>query len=411
MNKIVIGSVIMGLVGGGIVASGEEASPYTAKWKSGLLVESPDEAFNVKLGGRLQYDWTWTSEDNRVREEIGELNGGSETRRARLYMSGTLYQATDFKLQCDWANGDVQLKDGYLGLKNLPVYVKIGHFKEPFSLEELTSSKYSTFMERTPVVAAFSPSRNAGIGISSTAMEKHITWEIGGFRITDNQGSVIDDDSYSAAARVTGTPLYDDGGKSFLHVGGSAGFRKLPGLVRFRARPPLHNTDHLVDSQVTVADPVTGEEQTIGINGDDAWTWGFESAFVQGPISVQGEIIWANVAVADGRDFGGMGWYAQMSCFLTGEHRPYKQKSGSFSGVKPKENYGQDGKGAWEIAARYDWLDLTDTEAVDGELEDVSVGINWYLNPAVRLSANYIYTDRENLGEVHFGGGRAQVAF
>ena len=411
MNRIVIGFVTIGLVGGSVVASGEEAAPYTVEWKSGLRLESADKAFKIRFGGRLQYDWTWASEDNRIREEIGELKDGSETRRARLYVSGTLYEVTDFKLQFDWAGGDSQLKDGWLGLNNLPVYVKIGHFKEPFSLEELTSSKYVTFMERTPVVTAFAPSRNAGIGISSTAMEKHMTWAIGGFRITDNQGSVIDDDSYSGAARVTGTPFYDDSGKRLLHFGGSGGFRKLPGAIRFNARPPIHNTDQIIDSQATVTDPVTGEEMTMGINGDDAWSWGLESAFVQGPISIQGEVIWAYVDVTDGTDFDGVGWYAQVSYFLTGEHRPYNQKSGAFGGVKPNENYGKGGRGAWEVAARYDWLDLTDAEAVGGELQDVSIGINWYLNPAVRLSANYIYTDREDLGEVQFVGGRAQVAF
>jgi len=411
MQKTVVGIVVVGLFGGNIVAQEEEAPEWTVKWKDGVRVESADEAFKIRFGGRLQYDWTWASEDNRIREELGELKDGSETRRARLYVSGTLYEATDFKLQFDWAGGDSQLKDGYIGLNNLPVYVKIGHFKEPFSLEALTSSKYVTFMERTPVVGVFAPLRNAGIALSSTAMDKKLTWAIGGFRITDNQGSVIDDDSYSTAVRVTGTPLYDDGGKRLLHVGGAAGFRKLPGSIRFRARPPLHNTDRLVDSQATVTDPVTGEERTIRINGDDAWTWGLESALVQGPISLQGEIIWASVDTTDGTDFDGVGWYAQVSYFLTSEHRPYKQKSGAFDGVKPNENYGKGGKGAWEVAARYDWLDLTDAESVAGELRDVSIGINWYLNPAVRLTANYIYTDREDLGEVHFGGGRAQIAF
>jgi len=388
-----------------------EVSDYTVTWKDGLRVESPDKDFKIRIGGRLQYDWTWASEDNRVREEISEVKDGSETRRARLYVSGTLYEVTDFKLQFDWAGPDTQLKDAYLALNNLPAYLKIGHFKEPFSLEEMTSSKYSAFMERTPVVTAFAPSRNAGVGLSSTLADKNVAWAIGGFRIVDNQGRVVDDDSYSAAARITGTPWYEEKGKRLLHLGSAAAYRKLPGTIRLRARPPIHNTDRLVDTTTTITDPATGEERTVSILGEDAWSWNVESALVHGPISAQGEVIWLLADTNEGSDFDGVGWYAQISYFLTGENHSYKQSSGAFGGIKPKENFGKGGKGAWEIAARYDWLDLTDSDAVDGKLEDVSLAVNWYLNPAVRLSANYIYTDRENLGEVHFGGTRAQVAF
>ena len=119
----------------------------------------------------------------------------------------------------------------------------------------------------------------------------------------------------------------------------------------------------------------------------------------------------ANEDLLDGSSFDGLGWYAQASYLLTGEHRPYKKSSGTFSGIKPKDNYGAGGWGAWELAVRYDSLDLDDGDVKGGELEDTAVGINWYLNPAIRLTANYVYSDLDNSGEAHFVGTRAQVVF
>ena len=412
----VTGGVLLSvLVSGGpatVQAAGDGASDYTVKWKSGLRVESPDKEHKVKIGGRLQYDWTWASDSGDIEDDVGKLEDGSETRRARFYVSGTLYENVDFKLQYDWAGGDASLKDAYIALNNLPTYLKIGHFKEPFSLEELTSSKYGTFMERTPVVTVFSPSRNAGVGLSSGFLDDNATYAFGVFRNTDGQGKTTDEDVYSVTARLTGTPVYEDGGKRLVHLGAAGSYRTQPDALRYRARPPMHKTVRFVDTRGSSTDPVTGESVTKDLAGDEAWLWGVEAATVLGSLSLQGEFIGINDDLDDGSSFDGLGWYVQASYLLTGEHRPYKKSSGTFSNIKPQDNYGEGGGwGAWELAVRYDSLDLNDGDVNGGELEDTAVGLNWYLNPAIRLTANYVYSDLDNSGEAHFVGTRAQVAF
>ena len=394
-----------------VQAAGDGGSDFTVKWKDGLRVESADKAHKVRIGGRLQYDFTWASDSGGIEDEVGKLEDGSETRRARFYVSGTLFEYVDFKLQYDWANGDAALKDAYLGLNNLPTYLKIGHFKEPFSLEELTSSKYVTFMERTPVVSTFSPSRNAGVQLSSAFLDDNATYAIGVFRDTDDQGKATDEDVYSITARLTGTPLYQEGGERLVHLGASGSYRAQPDALRYRARPPIHNTVRFVDTRSSSTDPETGENVTTDLAGDEGWRWGVEAATVLGSLSVQGELMGANEDLLDGSSFDGLGWYAQASYLLTGERRPYKKTSGTFSGIKPQDNYGGGGWGAWELAVRYDSLDLDDGNVKGGELEDTAVGINWYLNPAIRLTANYVYSDLDNSGEAHFVGTRAQVVF
>jgi phosphate-selective porin OprO/OprP len=92
-------------------------------------------------------------------------------------------------------------------------------------------------------------------------------------------------------------------------------------------------------------------------------------------------------------DFWGV--YAQVSFFLTGEHRPYEPDYGRFGRVRPKANIdpAEGGFGAFEVAARYSYLDLDDRNVQGGRLSDVTLGLNWYLFPNARIMLNYIHAD------------------
>ena len=51
--------------------------------------------------------------------------------------------------------------------------------------------------------------------------------------------------------------------------------------------------------------------------------------------------------------------------------------------------------GAWEIGVRYDRVDLNSGTFQAGILDSITVGLNWYLNPNTRVTANYVYTNRD----------------
>ena len=106
------------------------------------------------------------------------------------------------------------------------------------------------------------------------------------------------------------------------------------------------------------------------------------------------------------------GAYVQASYFLTGEHRPYKTSNGTFDKVKPLKNYGKEGgPGAWELAARYSYLNLNDAGVDGGRLRDLTLGLNWYLNPNLRIMWNYIFADPSDGGDVDVFQMRFQLAF
>ena len=383
-----------------------------AYWDKGLRLKTRDDRFKLKLGGRLMNDWTfWTSRDDDVEDFLGEdLEDGTEFRRARLYVAGTLYDRLNFKAQYDFAGGDADLKDAYLELTELPVVgnVKAGHFKEPFSLEEQTSSKYITFLERGQP-NALSPGRNVGVMLHDTALGDRVTWAGGVFRETDGFGDsdgVSGTGDYVGTARVTGLPWYENDGERLLHVGLGYSHRNVgataemvPGdALRVRSRPEVHDTARFVD---------TGD-----FGAEKLSLMGVESAVVCGPFSLQGEYMTADVDSGSGGDPRFSGYYLQASYFLTGEHRPYKTSSGAFGRVSPQNNFlDEGGLGAWEVGARYSTLDLSDEAISGGELDNMTVGINWYLNPNARIMFNYVHSDLDDVGSVGAFLTRLQVDF
>ncbi len=84
------------------------------------------------------------------------------------------------------------------------------------------------------------------------------------------------------------------------------------------------------------------------------------------------------------------GWYAQVAYTLTGESRAYRADRGIFDGIRPAHAFGKEGNGAFEIAARFSGLDLSDGEIRGGRERNASLAFNWYLNPMLRAGLNVV---------------------
>jgi phosphate-selective porin OprO/OprP len=335
---------------------------------SALKLQTEDGAFQFQFGGRVMVDAAYYNEDETP------LGNGAELRRARLFAKGTVYDDWFYKAQVDFAGNEVSIKDFYMGYQGFDqLKITLGNQKEPFSLEELTSSKYITFMERG-LPNAFAPSRNTGIALSSHG-EK---WGAAAgyyFDGIDNE-STPEDQAWGVTGRAYFTPINNE--TSLIHLGASASYRGDGDEVRFRERPESHVTDtRLVDT----GDITDYDNRTI---------YGGEAAGVFGPFSLQGEYMQTNVSLDGASNPTFNGWYVFGSWFLTGERRPYKISSGAFDRVKPKSVVGKGGHGAWELAARYSSIDLQDSGIEGGKEDDITLGVNWYATPNIRFMANYI---------------------
>ncbi len=152
---------------------------------------------------------------------------------------------------------------------------------------------------------------------------------------------------------------------------------------------------HITDSGRSALDALAYRYVNTGrFNTDAVDLWGAEAALVFGPFSAQAEYMLSqcNTVLAGDRDFDG--YCVQASYFLTGESRAYKKSAGTFSRVKPNNNFGFDedgGPGAVELALRYSSIDVTDPPIYGGRQDDITAGINWYLNPNMRMMLNYVH--------------------
>ena len=371
------------------------------EWKDGVRLETKDKSVQFRFGGRIHYDWAAMSEDSGVRQSLGALQDGTEARRARLYFSGALHEQVEFKVQYDFAGGTTKLKDVYLGLTGIPYLgkIRLGHMKEPFSLEEMTSSNNVTFLERA-LPNAFAPSRNTGVLISNHVKER-VSWGMGVFLDTNDLGVDQGDGEFNFTGRLTGTPWQAETGKDMVHLGLGYSYRSpSEPSFRYRQRPEAHLAPRFVD--------------TGTLSMQSAHLVGPEFALVHGPASVQAEYIRAGLnSVASNGNSNFHGYYLLGSYFLTGERRNYRASSGQFRGIKPKRNLNirQGGPGAWEVAVRYSSLDLNHRSVSGGRLNDFTAGLNWYLIPNARVMWNYIRAERDDLGKADVFQMRFQVNF
>jgi phosphate-selective porin OprO/OprP len=367
-------------------------SPDTirAYWKDGLRFETADKKFQTHIGGRIQTDFSNFTESRDMKQEFGSFQNGSELRRARMQIDGLVYGRVEYMIEYDFATGDAEPKDVYVGLVDVPYAgtLRVGHFKEPFSLEEVTSDNYTTFMERA-LPNAFAPSRNMGVMAFDAVLDERMTWALGAFRSSsDAFAEDQEDGGWATTGRITGLPLWHEDGRSLVHLGASASYRDPQGEAeRFRSRPEAHQAPYIVDTDNFMA--------------DDIARFGGELAAVHGPVWFQGEFI---DALANGEDpqRNFYGYYVQAGWFLTGEHRPYKRETGVIDRVRPRHSFLVDGgPGAWELAARWSSIDLDSGAVRGGQAHDVTVGVNWYLNPMTRVSGNYVFSDRIGVGEMN----------
>ncbi len=348
-------------------------------WHDGLRMETADQRFQLQIGGRVHLDTAFFADEDAFGGRFGKLENTTEVRRGRLHLLGYMYGSVDYKFELDFAGGQAEVRDMYLGVRNLPMTLRLGHQKEPWSLEAQTSSRFITFMERSLAIV-FSPDRNFGVRVEKV-MSGRTSWSAGVFRQTDGFAAAVGD-NYNLSGRVTHAPILQDDGRKLLHLGVAYTHKLVDGALTLDLRPDVHTAPKLVQLVVpaTSADYLQGEV----------------SANV-GSLGLQGEYVQAWVKSVERNDPSLNGWYVQGSYFITGESRPYTGTL--FDRLKPKHNFLDGGSGAWEIAARYARADLSEgTETGLGVLAAFTAGLNWYWNPNVRLMFNYTRADINDLG-------------
>jgi len=323
-----------------------------------------------------------------------DYNNGTDIRRGRFGFDGTAWKVWKYRIEAEFVKQNVNLLDAYIqyaGFKNL--LITVGQHKAPYGLEANSTDALNTFLERGMFTNAFGAvGAERRVGASVAYSTGKITATVGLFGAGEGvqRNATTPDEAYSVNGRVTFEPINDTG--RVVHLGGSAFHvsQLANKSVTLGDRPGTRVDNGLIES-VTLGPVTSGTAQTQGVR--DATYWGTEGAVVFGPFSAQAEYGHLNVdrygAVPSG-NFDG--YYVFGTFFLTGESRGFK--GGVVDRVKPFNDFnpGAGHWGAFELAARYDRMDLTDhaISPLPHLATSWTGGLNWYLNPNTRFIFNYI---------------------
>ena len=395
---------------------------------------------SIKPFGKIHWDSATFGQNMASLQEAGDMLNGTEFRRARIGIQGEAFHVTDYRIEMDFA-GEVSFKDVYMTVKHLPWVgnVRAGHFKECFSLEILNSDDFTMFMERSLIdagqVLGHLGDRNPGVMAFDWNQDETITWQYGVFAFQALEKppifpkTTIFDDANGASfdARMTWLPwVYDADDlkeRGLLHTGVAYSYRS---IARLSKNAPAGAIRYLLGAlpESNLANPVvdtaTTNNPTALNDTDHVNALRPELAFEYGPFLLQSEYMWLFLARSQHHDTTFDGGYIQASYFLTGEHRTYYRQLGYFRNVTPFENFfrvrGEDGKivtgvGAWELAYRCSYLNLSNQDIYGGRVTDQTIGLTWYLSPYSRLMFNFVHseaTDR-NVKGVFYGRGIANI--
>jgi phosphate-selective porin OprO/OprP len=187
----------------------------------------------------------------------------------------------------------------------------------------------------------------------------------------------LSDDGQAAIFHYEHAPI-DIVSQRGVRLGASFSYRINADNARFRSRPEIATANtYFVD---------TGQIDGV----DRIVRGGLEANQMRGRLSWQSEILAARLHrdSAPGLTFWGAYLYA--SWFLTDDSRNYDLGQGRFVPQHVSSPVFGGGSGAIELAARASHVDLNDGDVFGGKETNLTVGVNWYLTDALRLSGNLV---------------------
>ena len=437
-------------------ADADERPRLNAFWDHGPVLESSDKAFRFHVGGRLDFDNTWYQQTQTL---PFVLQDGADMRRARLRADGTIGETIDFVTEVNFANiqdvtnestttqiGSVGLTDFYRRRSSrCPSFenVRLGHFKQPIGLEHLTSGNDWYYMERSPGHDAFFQPFQFVTGVMAfdSYWDERATAGLALVRVGKQTVTPFafgaGPGEYAVTGRLTGLPVYEDEGRSLLHVGIGYSYSGTDDHNLERGQSPSGSRGAGSEQVPDIIS--TGEFFT----SDPVQILNVELAAVRGRFSMSAEYQLARgtnlFEQFSGGTFSGprgnatyQGAYAEMGFFLTPDYRRYDTKAGVWARQVTEAGSSPAGShfpGLFadstpvQLVCRYSYLDLVSGQPVltpssgaqAGWENDLTAGFDWFINSQVHFIVNYVFTHLDYVdhtsGNIHGLGCRVHLDF
>ncbi len=367
-----------------------------------LMLSSTDKRFKYWFDNRVYIDGAAYFGDNTYQGEENKIGNGVNIRRMRFAMKTILWGHWGGEVDFDFAYNEVDIKDAFIRYIGKNWQVKAGSFKEPFSMEVTTTSRYLTFIER-PMLSKMDPSRH--IGISYRRFGNKYFFE-GGLFSSEIANDLMQDQNkkfgtnsgWSVTGRVAWAPIKKD--KMVLHLGTSGSYRtpKIPELG-----DPVNSFRFSTRAETSINRKKYLDTDFIE-NSESAVLYNFELAYAYKNFKVGGEYLGGIVnrdedKVPTGEEKPTIGGFFVYGAWIinNGDYY-YNMAEAEFSQIDFRNNK----KGSLEVALRYSFIDANSfKEGEDipyiagGSAEAYTLGINYYVNYNVKFMLSYAYVNND----------------
>jgi phosphate-selective porin OprO and OprP len=367
-------------------AKAKEENQLTGRFRDGFTWESADKQHSFSVNGRIQADYRTFS--------VNSTNANSantfDVRRAYIGAGGRVYNDWTFEVTADVAQTTApQLDVAWINYEaNRGLQFRAGQFKIPMALEELTSSRFIDFQERS-FVDFLVPAKERGAMIHGSPWNG-VYYGLAlsnGTGKNNNETSAVQD-SKDFIGRLALNFAEMMGNKDMvLHVAGAysngttaGGTAPIGSGIRTEGRGLTFFT--------TAALPATDIDRTREAA---------ELSLAWKQFKVQGE--WINVNFqTPGLDNDISAEYAEVMWLITGEKYADAYRGGAYGTIRPNRPFkkGAEGWGAWEVGVRYSKFDAGDfvpTAGQTNKADAMTVGLKWLPNTNTRVYLNYVQTN------------------
>jgi len=362
--------------------------------------------FRLDFQAKLQFD------GRRPGDEPADFDT-YELHRARVGVDGELFRHIEFSLERELTEREAETvstsksawKDAWVEANyTSAAQVRVGKFKIPFGLEQLTGISNLDFVYRSLSASYLAPARDVGVMVHGRFFDRGLNYSVGVFRQDGEnaRSSSIEGGDETAAVRVTGTPFRKAHALERAEVGAAVAVSRLS-AVSIR---PNGLRGRSVMSRYVFYEPVFVGGLRRRFETDFDWSFGpggarAEYTHVLDNRDQQG------LADQDLTDARARSWYASGSWVITGEEkeRPVKprRKAGALEVVGRYERIRFDSAGGLEPAVRNPRATLI---FPSGE-RVLSLGLNWYLNRWVKLQVQTMREQALDPERSAVAGGKA----
>lgn len=380
-----------------------DSSEMKASFSDGIRWESADKRHAFAVTGRIQVDYRKFGGNDAL------LADTFDARTVRLGASGKFWDYYSFDVTADLgplaANSNLDVAWINTAWWK-PVQLRVGQFKMPMSIDQLTSSRFIDFHERS-IMNDFIPGKERGVmlhGEPTKGLFYGVAISTGQGKNNNETNNIVDSNDYLARIGVNIAEFVGQK-NAVYHLAAAYSTGDLPASTTLSARTEGRGISFFA-SQAFLGTDTTRQRELL------------EASVAYGPFKAQSEYLRTNFS-GSGYDKDIKAWYASLGWLITGERYADSYNAGAYGRIKPSSNFSPKGGGwgALEAAIRYSDFDAKDFSILAAGATNPgtgvviptltsgavslqptngasawSVGLKWITTPNTRFSINYIRT-------------------